>query len=46
MPIDWSPLRKLVAECDSFALTTHTRADCDASALVLALYDEMKAYFG
>jgi phosphoesterase RecJ-like protein len=30
MSIDWTPLRELVAECESFVLTTHTRADCDA----------------
>lgn len=37
MPVDWTPLRKLVAECDSFALTTHTRADCDAVGSELGL---------
>ncbi len=37
MAIDWTPLRKLVAECDSFALTTHTRADCDAIGSELGL---------
>lgn len=30
MPIDWTPLREVVARCDTFVLTTHTRADCDA----------------
>ncbi|MCA9247320.1 MAG: bifunctional oligoribonuclease/PAP phosphatase NrnA [Planctomycetales bacterium] len=37
MPIDWSPLEKLVAECDQFVLTSHQRADCDALGSELAL---------
>ena len=43
MPIDWTPLRKLVAECDSFALTTHTRADCDAIGSELGLLYALEA---
>ncbi|TWT97004.1 NanoRNase/pAp phosphatase [Botrimarina colliarenosi] len=43
MPIDWTPLRKLVAECDSFALTTHTRADCDAVGSELGLLYALEA---
>jgi phosphoesterase RecJ-like protein len=43
MPIDWTPLRKLIAECDSFALTTHTRADCDAIGSELGLLYALEA---
>jgi bifunctional oligoribonuclease and PAP phosphatase NrnA len=43
MPIDWTPLRKLVAKCDSFALTTHTRADCDAIGSELGLLYALEA---
>ena len=37
MPIDWTPLKDLVAECESFVLTSHTRADCDAIGSELGL---------
>ncbi|MGL4512892.1 MAG: DHH family phosphoesterase [Lacipirellulaceae bacterium] len=39
MPIDWTPFKRLVAECDTFVLTSHTRPDCDAvgSELGMAL---------
>ncbi|QDU87454.1 NanoRNase/pAp phosphatase [Pirellulimonas nuda] len=39
MPIDWQPLKKIVAEAESFVLTSHMRPDCDAlgSELGMAL---------
>lgn len=39
MPIDWRPFTKLVGEAQSFVLTSHMRADCDAigSEIGLAL---------
>ena len=37
MTIDWQPLCKLIAEHDSFLLTSHCRADCDALGSELAL---------
>ncbi|TWT89862.1 NanoRNase/pAp phosphatase [Pseudobythopirellula maris] len=39
MPLDWTPLKELVASCDSFVLTSHMRPDCDAigSEIGLAL---------
>ena len=39
MPIDWQPFTKLVSEAQSFVLTSHMRADCDAigSEIGLAL---------
>ncbi len=39
MPIDWQPLKKIVAEARSFVLTSHMRPDCDAlgSELGMAL---------
>ena len=39
MPIDWRPLTKLVADAQSFVLTSHMRPDCDAlgSEIGLAL---------
>ena len=37
MSIDWAPFKKLVEECESFALTSHTRADCDAIGSELAM---------
>ncbi|MEM9186596.1 MAG: DHHA1 domain-containing protein [Planctomycetota bacterium] len=30
MPVDWTPLKSLVRDHQSFVLTSHTRADCDA----------------
>ena len=30
MPIDWTPLKQIVATADSFVLTSHMRPDCDA----------------
>ncbi len=47
MPIDWRPLTKLVADKQSFVLTSHMRPDCDALgseiALALALRSHGKA---
>ena len=37
MAIDWQPLCKLIDEHDSFVLTSHCRADCDAVGSELAL---------
>ena len=37
MPIDWKPFHKIVAEHDSYLLTSHCRADCDAVGSELAL---------
>ncbi|MEO1497957.1 MAG: bifunctional oligoribonuclease/PAP phosphatase NrnA [Planctomycetota bacterium] len=37
MTIDWTPLKRIVAENDSFVLTSHTRADCDAVGSELGL---------
>lgn len=43
MALDWSPLKELVASCDSFALTTHTRSDCDAIGSELGLLYALEA---
>lgn len=37
MTINWQPLQGLIADCNSFVLTTHCRADCDAIGSELAL---------
>lgn len=37
MPIDWKPLIDLIAANESFVLTSHTRADCDAVGSELAM---------
>ncbi|TWT43366.1 DHH family phosphoesterase [Botrimarina hoheduenensis] len=37
MTIDWKPLQQIVAQHDSFILTSHTRADCDAIGSELGL---------
>ncbi|MCH2113657.1 MAG: DHH family phosphoesterase [Pirellulales bacterium] len=37
MPIDWQPLCDLIRKHDSFVLTSHCRADCDAVGSELAL---------
>ncbi len=37
MTIDWQPLIELIANHESFVLTTHCRADCDAVGSELAL---------
>ena len=43
MPIDWEPLKRIVAENDSFVLTTHTRPDCDAIGSEVALAMALEA---
>jgi bifunctional oligoribonuclease and PAP phosphatase NrnA len=37
MTIDWQPLKQIIAEHDSFLLTSHCRADCDAIGSELAM---------
>ncbi len=37
MTIDWQPLQKIITNHDSFVLTSHCRADCDAVGSELAL---------
>ncbi len=37
MTIDWQPLKEIIARHDSFLLTSHCRADCDAVGSELAL---------
>ena len=37
MTIDWQPLKEILARHDSFLLTSHCRADCDAVGSELAL---------
>lgn len=37
MPIDWTPFKQLVADHESFAITCHTRPDCDAIGSEVAL---------
>ncbi len=37
MIIDWQPLQKIIASNNSFVLTSHCRADCDAVGSELAL---------
>lgn len=37
MPIDWQPLKEIIARHESFVLTSHCRADCDAIGSELAL---------
>ena len=37
MSIDWQPLVELIQQHQSFVLTTHCRADCDAVGSELAL---------
>ncbi|QEG33148.1 DHH family phosphoesterase [Bythopirellula goksoeyrii] len=37
MTIDWQPLQKIIGEHESFLLTSHCRADCDALGSELAM---------
>lgn len=37
MAIDWQPLKQIIARHDSYVLTSHCRADCDAVGSELAL---------
>jgi len=43
MTIDWQPLCKLIRAHDSFLLTSHCRADCDAVGSELALAQILQA---
>ncbi len=43
MPLDWTPLKELVAHGDSFVLTTHTRSDCDAIGSELGLLHALES---
>lgn len=43
MSIDWSPLKQIVSECDSYVLTSHTRPDCDAIGSELGLLYALEA---
>lgn len=43
MTIDWQPFKKLVEEHQSFVLTSHTRADCDALGSELAMAAGLEA---
>lgn len=43
MPIDWTPLQELVRDNESFVLTSHTRADCDAVGSELGMAGVLQA---
>lgn len=43
MSLDYTPLVRLVEECDSFVLTSHTRADCDAVGSQLGMLYGLQA---
>lgn len=43
MPIDWSPLVKLLRERDRFLITSHVRGDCDAIGSEIALAHILKS---
>lgn len=43
MSLDWTPLKEIVANSDSFVLTTHTRSDCDAIGSELGLLYALEA---
>jgi len=43
MTIDWQPLCELIGQHDSFLLTSHCRADCDAVGSELALAQILQA---
>lgn len=43
MPIDWKPFHDILARHDSFVLTSHCRADCDAVGSELALARVLEA---
>lgn len=43
MRIDWSPLKQIVEQNQSFVLTSHTRADCDAVGSELGLLFALRA---
>lgn len=43
MTIDWQPLQEIIAQHDSFLLTSHCRADCDAVGSELALAQILEA---
>lgn len=43
MPIDWQPLVEIITNHQSFLLTSHCRADCDAVGSELALAQVLQA---
>lgn len=43
MPIDWEPLRGIIAENQRFVLTSHVRPDADALGSELAMADLLEA---
>lgn len=43
MPLDWSPLVKLLRSLDNFLLMTHVRPDADGLGSQLALHDALTA---
>ena len=43
MSLDWQPLLQIISSHDSFILTTHCRADCDAVGSELALAQILKS---
>lgn len=43
MTIDWEPLKQIIAENESFLLTSHCRADCDAIGSELAMAEILQA---
>jgi phosphoesterase RecJ-like protein len=43
MPIDWQPLVDLIDRCQTFLITSHVRADCDAIGSEVALAQILEA---
>jgi phosphoesterase RecJ-like protein len=43
MTIDWQPLKRIIADHESFLLTSHCRADCDAIGSELAMAEILVA---
>lgn len=43
MTIDWQPLKKIIADHNSFLLTSHCRADCDAIGSELAMAEILES---
>ena len=43
MPIDWRPLVELIDKCQTFLITSHVRADCDAIGSEVALAQILEA---
>jgi phosphoesterase RecJ-like protein len=44
MTIDWQPLKQIIAEQESFLLTSHCRADCDAIGSELAMAEILESF--